>query len=178
MLFHLAAAVSLALLLALVVAWIAYFDVERGFRRESENAPARTGRVDWFLLDRGRLIWSMSLWNNPPIALRTRTRYRWHSVDRASRPRPLLAREDDGTVHALGFEFSRGTRGSNTWRFVAVPCWSLAGLLLILPALQIRWFFVRRRRRRHGRCRVCGYDLRATPDRCPECGHAVVAVNC
>ena len=61
---------------------------------------------------------------------------------------------------------------------VSVPYWFVIGLFAILPAI---WFYRSRppridldglRRRQLGRplCRVCGYDLRATPERCPECG--------
>jgi hypothetical protein len=55
-------------------------------------------------------------------------------------------------------------------RFMVVPDWSI---LLVLGAPAWSNFFhlyVRHRRMRLGRCPICSYDLRATSDRCPECG--------
>jgi hypothetical protein len=51
-----------------------------------------------------------------------------------------------------------------------VPHWLFCLLFLAAPAA---WYWQRIRDRRlaaEGRCLTCGYDLRATPDRCPECG--------
>jgi hypothetical protein len=55
---------------------------------------------------------------------------------------------------------------------VVVPYWLLALAFAIAPAWRL-WTRARRRaarRRGLNLCVRCGYDLRATPDRCPECG--------
>ena len=56
-----------------------------------------------------------------------------------------------------------------------VPHWLFAGIASIVPFLR-SGRFLHEYRRPVGSCRFCGYDLRATPDRCPECG-AVPAVK-
>lgn len=59
--------------------------------------------------------------------------------------------------------------GNRPYVTVIIPHWMLAAAAGVLPA----WWMIRRRRAsrlRPGHCRRCGYDLRATPDRCPECG--------
>jgi hypothetical protein len=67
-------------------------------------------------------------------------------------------------------------RPGNRWT-VHVPAWVLAAFSAILPSVWI-WRAVRLRSRpRAGHCLRCGYDLRATPDRCPECGTEVPGVG-
>jgi hypothetical protein len=56
---------------------------------------------------------------------------------------------------------------------VAVPMWTVTGLLLLLPIARFASLSHSRRRQQAGLCPKCGYDLRESPERCPECGTPV-----
>ncbi len=61
----------------------------------------------------------------------------------------------------------------NDWsgKGVVIPLWSV---LVVTSAYPLTWVLRRRSRRLHrapgARCVQCGYDLRASPTQCPECG--------
>jgi hypothetical protein len=70
------------------------------------------------------------------------------------------------TWNVLGFkQFSGPTHTS-----ISLPYWSLALPTAGAPIARAAAIARRRRRIKAGLCAQCGYDLRATPDRCPECG--------
>lgn len=60
-------------------------------------------------------------------------------------------------------------------KIVAFPAALPVILFAIPPLLTFRVIRKRRLRRRANLCAHCGYDLRATPGKCPECGQTTAA---
>ncbi len=80
----------------------------------------------------------------------------------------------------LGFYWgTQGVRGAftGTYRYCVLPYWGVAALTGIVPVFLLlrvaRRMCRLRRQQRFGLCVKCGYDLRASRQRCPECGHAI-----
>ena len=132
-----------------------------------------------------------------PIGVRISALSSWHGkiwirgclTDRASSPRCAYAceRADASTGYHLhiadgppfpdslfdylypdGFELPPVIVG-DAFRF-SIPFWTIAIVSLALPTWRLTRLWTKRQRRRLSLCLACGYDLRASPDRCPECG--------
>jgi len=78
-----------------------------------------------------------------------------------------------GQTRLMGYRVTNpGPTPARTWVLI-FPYWLVAIIFGVPVALSLLGQYRQRRRRRWARlgcCSACGYDLRATPDRCPECG--------
>ena len=77
-------------------------------------------------------------------------------------------------IWSHGFGLVTGERWGEYHHEILFPHWAAVLVAALLPLNLITAQIRRRYRPLPGNCRRCGYDLRATPDRCPECGTPVV----
>ena len=87
--------------------------------------------------------------------------------------RPLSADMDGGPFLWWSFGLEKSQFISEvpfTFRYIWFPHWLLTLTASSLPVIWLLRWRRCRRAARLGLCPACGYDLRATPERCPECG--------
>ena len=162
-------AILLALLpAAIVVLWVRSYFVGDSLAYLGGTSGDAPSRLYGLLLERGTLGTNVVLSDGDQLDhLHPGWRHdRW-------RPNPMVQPRvwSDGATYLdfLGWllRHERSTDGRTTTTYAEVPVWFICALCA-LPLLL--WLRRRRRSRAPHECRTCGYDLRATPDRCPECG--------
>jgi hypothetical protein len=174
-LLNLAAAISLAIFASGIVLWI--WTARDRYNVRLSRATGPGGGNGWECVDcaahRGLVqVGRMEMWNHVPDGTtpdgswRMETEFAARSGDVFLAPRRLGFGYIDSTWNASPNVRRRSTAA-------IVPLWFAVLLAAVLPAIRARAMFHCRRRERwlrHGRCPACGYDLRGTPARCPECG--------
>jgi hypothetical protein len=174
--FAIVAALLLLPCVAVCVPWARIYAVEDMVVWQGTGAAwSAVSAQGWVVVE-----WNRSNWSGLP-AERYGLRY-----ERASPPTRAIAAQiyalsvgpRDTWVHrqwrGFAYTYWRSWVGGNSIGTLVLPFWAVAGaaLLPLLAGLVGRAYARVRRRRcvRRGRCPSCGYDLRASPERCPECG--------
>jgi hypothetical protein len=167
-LFTLLSAVSLLLCVATVGLWVRSYWVEDSldrYRAISDHVVAR-----WLVRNEpGSCELTCGITTNDQVSVASYYPTLGLAWD------AFAARHRDPRVTTFGFRFehlnSQFGAFSIRQTIVAVPHWVPA---LVFAATPCMWLLRERRRRAAlravGCCKNCGYDLRATPEHCPECG--------
>ena len=180
------ASLSTALFAAAVVLWLRSNSIrDRLLWERSLDAAIRNGPlwVEVRLIDGRAYIATSSSDAFDPKYIETSRR--WYATygfeafhyEAGLRARPIsYARtSNEGRSYSwLGFEYHRWQHSSGPYgskrTITAVPFWLPTAMLGVTTGLTLRMWWKHRRRQKLGLCARCGYDLRATPGRCPECG--------
>ena len=160
--FSVLSAISLLLFVAVVALWVRSYWVGEGFCwRTNGGQYLRLGS------QRGGLWYSSAR-----LSQGKRLGY-----DPSGYQRGPVADSMDGDVTELrwsriGFRYYGSDRGYlfARKRYIRIPHWALVAASGTVLAWCLSRSPRRRRTRRRGDCAACGYDFRATPGRCPECG--------
>ena len=159
--FTILSALSLLLCVAVVVVWV------RSYWVEDYVSYGRRGIGTWAAWSRSGRICFWSDRYEASVAAAGVVSRRPVGWNVSATPVGIAERWPDGSDGMLGFAYETGglyTQAAVSWWALAVTSGSAAAALGISGARRTR------RRRGLGRCAACGYDLRATPDQCPECG--------
>lgn len=172
---HIAAALSLVLCIGCLAGWVRSRMAWDRLNRDELTDSGTTWRRAWTRVDSsaGRIDLSLSREtrsNRSQLAyLQASSPEFYWSVRKGSNSMPT----DSKVSRFLGL-FGQMERGpERLFVRLIVPYWMLAVSFAVLPFVTVirskrrRW---KQKRLAGGLCEACGYDLRATPQRCPECG--------
>jgi hypothetical protein len=172
-LFNLAAAVSLVFFLATMALWVRSFWQGDAVEFACSTDPAAQEWRLWTFAHAQGAVWVLTQRDRPGYGITYRDLPTWQYVPVTMRRHPMLPEFVQGW-HDYGWYAPTGPlRGEERLRGFFLPWWVIVTLFATLPAAWTARYFRRLRAARLSRknhCPTCGYDLRATPGRCPECG--------